>query len=130
LGVPAVICGEGLIGCKFRGIINEPRRAQHRDDIRAPLRAYQVTLDTAEVRAYFRPFGREALPDELLHEADRRDGRRRRDRCVRRERRRRIATRRYARPLETRDDLMVVVEALCPTRPARSSFKAPGIYLL
>ena len=33
-------------------------------------------------------------------------------------------------PYEVLDDLMVVVEALCPRWPARETFKAEGIWLL
>ena len=33
-------------------------------------------------------------------------------------------------PYEMLDDLMVVVEALCPRWPARETFKSDGIWLL
>jgi hypothetical protein len=33
-------------------------------------------------------------------------------------------------PYEVLDDLMVVVEALCPRWPARETFKSDGIWLL
>ena len=33
-------------------------------------------------------------------------------------------------PYETLDDLMVVVEALCPRWPPRGTFKADGLWLL
>jgi hypothetical protein len=33
-------------------------------------------------------------------------------------------------PYEVLDDLMVVVEALCPRWPARETFKADGVWLL
>lgn len=65
-----VIGAEGLIGFKLQGWINDPRRTQDLEDIRALLRAHRATLDMAEVREYFRLFDREPLLDELLHQTD------------------------------------------------------------
>jgi len=61
---------EGLIGFKLQGWINDPRRTQDLEDIRALLRAHRATLDMAEVREYFRLFDREPLLDEFLHQTD------------------------------------------------------------
>lgn len=65
-----VIGPEGLIGFKLQGWINDPHRTQDLEDIRALLRAHRASLDMAEVREYFRLFDREALLDELLHQAE------------------------------------------------------------
>lgn len=70
LGDLRVISTEGLIGFKLQGWVNDSRRTQDVEDIRALLRANRTTLDLAEVREYFRLFDRESLLDEFLHEAD------------------------------------------------------------
>jgi hypothetical protein len=62
-----VISTEGLIGFKLQGLVNDPRRTQDLEDIRALLRANLDSLNMAEVRNYFRLFDREALLDELLN---------------------------------------------------------------
>jgi hypothetical protein len=69
-GVLRVISAEGLIGFKLQGLVNDPRRTQDLEDIRALMRANRATLDMLEVREYFRLFGREALLDELLNARD------------------------------------------------------------
>jgi hypothetical protein len=61
---------EGLIGFKLQAIVNDPRRTQDLEDIRALLRANRTTLDMAEVHEYFRLFDREPLLQEILHEQD------------------------------------------------------------
>jgi hypothetical protein len=68
LGNLRVISTEGLIGFKLQGLVNNPRRTQDLEDIRALLRANRAKLDMIEVREYFRLFNREPLLDELLHE--------------------------------------------------------------
>jgi len=68
LGELRVISAEGLIGFKLQGVINNPRRTQDLEDIRALLRANQGDLNMAEVREYFRLFNREALLDELIQQ--------------------------------------------------------------
>lgn len=70
LGNLRVISTEGLIGFKLQGLVNDPRRTQDLEDIRSLLRANRTTLDIAEVREYFRLFGRESLLDDLLHQID------------------------------------------------------------
>ncbi len=66
-GVLRVISTEGLIGFKLQGLVNDPRRTQDLEDIRALLRANRETLNMNEVREYFRLFEREPLLDELLN---------------------------------------------------------------
>ncbi len=70
LGELRVIGAEGLIGFKLQGWINDPRRTQDLEDIRALLRVHRATLDMAEVCEYFRLFEREPLLDELLRQID------------------------------------------------------------
>jgi hypothetical protein len=69
-GALNVIGLEGLIAFKLQGLVNDPRRTQDLEDIRALLRANKETLNRGEVREYFRLFEREALLDELLAEID------------------------------------------------------------
>lgn len=66
LGKLRVVSAEGLVGFKLQALVNDPQRTQDLEDIRALLRANRATLDLAELREYFRLFGREALLDELL----------------------------------------------------------------
>jgi hypothetical protein len=66
-GVLRVISTEGLIGFKLQGLVNDPRRTQDLEDIRALPRANLATLDMNEVREYFRLFERESLLNELLN---------------------------------------------------------------
>ncbi len=70
LGELRVVSAEGLIGFKLQGLVNDSRRTQDLEDIRALLRANRATLDMEELRAYFRLFERESLLDELLRETD------------------------------------------------------------
>jgi hypothetical protein len=66
LGTLRVVSAEGLIGFKLQGFVNDPRRTQDLEDIRALIRANRASLDMAEVREYFRIFDREPLLDEIL----------------------------------------------------------------
>lgn len=68
LGNLRVISSEGLIGFKLQGLVNDPRRRQDLEDIRALLRANRARLNMAEIREYFHLFDRDALLDELLEE--------------------------------------------------------------
>lgn len=68
LGKLRVVSAEGLIGFKLQGFVNDPRRTQDLEDIRALLRANRDTLDVGEVREYFGLFDRESLLDELLRD--------------------------------------------------------------
>jgi len=65
-GALRVVGAEGLIGFKLQGLVNDPRRTQDLEDIRALLRANREALDMVQVREYFRLFDRETLLDELL----------------------------------------------------------------
>jgi hypothetical protein len=65
-----VVGAEGLIGFKLQGFVNDPRRTQDREDIRALLRANRATLDMIDVREYFRLFDQEPLLDEILRNLD------------------------------------------------------------
>lgn len=66
LGILRVVSAEGLIGFKLQALVNDPRRTQDLEDIRALLRANRGRLDLAEVRGYFQLFDRETLLDQLL----------------------------------------------------------------
>lgn len=61
-----VISAEGLIAFKLQGLVNDPRRTQDLEDIRALLRANGDSLNMPEVREYFALFQREGLLDELI----------------------------------------------------------------
>jgi hypothetical protein len=67
-GALRLVSPEGLIGFKLQALVNNPRRTQDREDIRALLRAHRATLDEAEIRRYFRLFEREDELDEMLGE--------------------------------------------------------------
>ncbi|MBM4220138.1 MAG: hypothetical protein FJ171_11050 [Gammaproteobacteria bacterium] len=64
----SVVTPEGLIAFKLQGWVNDSRRTQDLEDIRALLRANQGTLRLDDLRDYFRLFGREDLLDKLLNE--------------------------------------------------------------
>jgi hypothetical protein len=66
LGELRVVSCEGLIAFKLQAVVNDPRRTQDLEDIRALLRANAATMIVEEIREYFRLFGREALLDELM----------------------------------------------------------------
>ena len=65
LGRLRIISSEGLIGFKLQALVNNPRRTQDLEDIRALLRANRTGLDLMEVREYFRLFD---LLEDLLRE--------------------------------------------------------------
>ena len=65
-----VVSLEGLIGFKLQGLVNDPRRTQDLEDIRALLRANRNTADMDEVRRYFRLFEKEVLLDDILANLD------------------------------------------------------------
>jgi predicted nucleotidyltransferase len=67
-GTLQVVSIEGLIGFKLQGLVNDPRRTQDLEDIRALIRANRDSMNLGEIREYFRLFDREALLDELLDE--------------------------------------------------------------
>lgn len=59
---------EGLIAFKLQGFVNNPRRTQDLEDIRALLSANSDTVDRQTLREYFQLFDRETLLDELLEQ--------------------------------------------------------------
>ena len=61
-----MISVEGLIAFKLQGLVNDPRRTQDLEDIRALIRANADDLDMAELRGYFQLFDREALLDDII----------------------------------------------------------------
>jgi hypothetical protein len=63
-----VVSAEGLIAFKLQGLVNDPRRTQDLEDIRALMRANRDTLDLTRVREYFALFHREALLEQILNE--------------------------------------------------------------
>lgn len=65
-GTLYVISAEGLIAFKLQGWVNNPRRTQDMEDIRALIRANRQVLNLEEVRNYFRMFDREPLLEEIL----------------------------------------------------------------
>ena len=65
-GTLRVISLEGLIGFKLQGFVNDPRRTQDLEDIRALVRANRDTVDVEELRGYFELFERAPLLDEIL----------------------------------------------------------------
>lgn len=65
-----MISTEGLIGFKLQGWVNDSRRTQDFEDIRALLRTNHAQLDMSEVRGYFQLFSQESLLDELLSQSN------------------------------------------------------------
>jgi predicted nucleotidyltransferase len=63
-----VVSAEGLIGFKLQGFLNDARRTQDLEDIRALLRSNRETLDMSQVRGYFRLFDSEGMLEEMLDE--------------------------------------------------------------
>jgi hypothetical protein len=115
LGKLRVVSAEGLIGFKLQALVNDPQRTQDLEDIRALLRANRSALDMEQVRSYFNasrcsmssyeksaeaPFAAAAgVSEPARNDED---------------------------PYRTLDDLMVVVEALCPVWPSRGCFVDGG----
>ena len=61
-----VVSTEGLIGLKIQAFVNNPRRTQDLEDIKALIAANRQALNMEEVREYFRLFNLEALLEEIL----------------------------------------------------------------
>jgi hypothetical protein len=61
-----IVSAEGLIGLKVQAYVNNPRRTQDVEDIRALIFANRETLDMDEVREYFRIFGKESLLEDII----------------------------------------------------------------
>lgn len=66
LGSLRVVGLEGLIAFKLQGLVNDPRRTQDLEDIKALLRANRSTVNLTKVRGYFRIFDKEPLLNEIL----------------------------------------------------------------
>ena len=117
-----VISLEGLIAFKLQGYVNDPRRGQDLEDIRALLRANRDVVNVAEVRDYFRLFEREACSMKSLQSKP--DDRATRDRpaLLIADGGAPAAAARGEDPFVALDDLMQVVEALLPTWPRRECF--------
>jgi hypothetical protein len=62
------VSAEGLIAFKLQGWVNDSRRSQDLEDIRALIRANSGTLRMEDVQKYFRLFDRESLLQEILSE--------------------------------------------------------------
>jgi predicted nucleotidyltransferase len=69
-GTVNVVSAEGLIAFKLQGWVNNSRRTQDLEDIRALIRANRGKLNMTEVREYFRLFNRESTLEEILRELD------------------------------------------------------------
>ena len=69
-GLLRVVSAEGLIAFKLQALVNNPRRTQDLEDIRALIRANRATLDMAAVGDYFKLFDREALLAEIIRDID------------------------------------------------------------
>jgi len=67
-GAMRVVSAEGIIGLKLQAFVNNPRRTQDLEDIRALLRANRGALNLGEIAEYFRLFERESLLEGLLRE--------------------------------------------------------------
>lgn len=65
-GEVRVVSTEGLIGLKLQGFVNNPRRTQDLEDIKALIAANRKALNLDELQEYFRLFNREALLEEIL----------------------------------------------------------------
>ena len=112
-----VVSAEGLIGFKLQALVNQPSRTQDLEDIRALLKANRGAPNLAELREYFRLFDREPMLKTLLDQAGAAG--------VRDE------PGVYADPYARLDDLMCVIEELCPVWPDKpEAAVAGGQYLL
>ena len=67
-GTFRVVNAEGLIALKLQAYVNNPRRTQDLEDIRALLRTNRETIDLAAVREFFQLFDRATLLDEILRD--------------------------------------------------------------
>ncbi|MBS0420987.1 MAG: hypothetical protein JSR66_24970 [Proteobacteria bacterium] len=67
-GTLHVVSAEALIAFKLQGWVNNPRRSQDLEDIRALFRANRDSLDLDETRTFLRMFDREGMFEEMLNE--------------------------------------------------------------
>jgi len=111
-GAMPVVSAEGLIGFKLQAWVNDRRRGQDVEDIRRLLSANREALDLREIREYFRLFDREALLEQWLADVAA-DGVQEPPHV-------------YEDPYVRFDDLMSVVEQLCPVWPPKLLWPGPG----
>jgi hypothetical protein len=107
-----VVSAEGLIGFKVQAWVNDRRRGQDIEDIRKLLSVNADVLNMAEIREYFSLFDREPLLDRLL--ADIAAGGVQEPQAA------------YDDPYFRLDELMFVVEQLCPVWPGKAQWPDPG----
>lgn len=69
-GTLRVVSAEGLIAFKLQAFVNNPRRTQDLEDIRALVRANRATLDMTTVGDFFKLFDRETLLRDIIHDID------------------------------------------------------------
>lgn len=121
LGVLRVISTEGLIGFKLQGLVNDPRRTQDREDIRALLRVNRAKLDMKEVREYLSSTAWICWMSSCEKSTDA---------PLAAEGGVHVPPERPADPYRELDDLMAVVEQLCPRWPERDVFRNESRNLL
>jgi hypothetical protein len=115
-GEMPVVSAEGLIGFKLQAWVNDRRRGQDIQDIRKLLSANRDALNLGEIREYFRLFEREALLEQLLSDLAA-DGVQEPPAV-------------YDDSYVRFDDLMCVVEQLCPVWPEKPLWPGPGARFL
>ncbi len=118
-GEPRVVSLEGLIAFKLQGLVNDPRRSQDMEDIRALLAANRETVDLNLVRDYFRLFDKEYhLTNSSPRHADPPTPLTAFSVAEHRAAYKRPAVS-SAEAFTVLDDLMAVIEALCTSWPAK-----------
>jgi hypothetical protein len=100
-GEVRVVSTEGLIGLKIQAFVNNPRRTQDLEDIKAVVAANRQALATDNGQ----PIASDGGITHVPAAADR-------------------------DPFETLDDLMTVIEALCPIWPRRGIFSSTDRFLI
>jgi hypothetical protein len=123
-GTLRVVSLEGLIAFKLQGFVNDPRRTQDLEDIRALIRANRAAVKLDEVSDYFRLFDRETCSMRSLQPPAEYEVPEARAVLLVADGGAPAGTPRDGDPFEALDDLMTVVEALCPEWPPRSGFGA------
>lgn len=125
-GALRVVNIEGLIGLKLQGLINDPRRTQDKEDIRALFRANRATINMSEVNTsgfsarnrYSMKYSAPSTEPASVTPTTR---------LLSREGGNVTAVSSERDPFEVLDDLMVVVEGLCGEWPQRGTFAGSGI---
>jgi hypothetical protein len=110
---------EGLIAFKLQGFVNDPRRTQDLEDIRALLRANRDQADLSSIREYFRlSTGSHCLTRSSTTSIDLLVPRGAFVRSPDQGDRRPTASP-GSEPFTSFDEMMAVIEALCPVWPMR-----------